>query len=307
MKKILNFIFLFTLAFSIFTQTCAAAWDKGNPSAGYYDDNIILPDKTVIDIKKDHPVLFINGTLITEYEVIIRNGRSLVPVRLASEELGAVVSWDGAKREVEIQKGLNEILLSIDRDKAKVNGREISLDHSAVIYKDRTYVPLRFVADNLDASVSYEPEMDINVYKQFYETSWAISPANTIVRDRPNIMIDEKYPGEAAPQKEAMARSKEVCLEGLENFKKSIIESLASSGEPEDRMNDEFKDIERQVGRMLYIGEVSRFYKFTMGPYEILYDKYNGRMFFEIYSDGILIKEVDIHDPGLFSLIFIIG
>jgi hypothetical protein len=122
----------------------------GNPSAlddllsiDYYYDSIILEDDTAIEIPSGYTALFINGTLVTEYEAIIRNDRSLVPVRLINEELGAAVGWDGVKREVTIDKGDTGILLSIDKDKALVNGKQTMLDYPAIICKDRTYVPLR--------------------------------------------------------------------------------------------------------------------------------------------------------------------
>ncbi|MDR1538142.1 MAG: copper amine oxidase N-terminal domain-containing protein [Clostridiales bacterium] len=248
-----------------------------------------------------------NGTVITEYEVIIRNDRSLVPVRLIGEAMGANVDWDGGRREVSIQKGGREIVLSIGKSEATVNGRAAALDCPAIIYKDRTYVPLRFIAENLDATVAYAEKMGYN-YKYYYDTQMPLSPAETIVRDFPNIMIDEKYdPGKAAPQAEAFKKVRETCLEGLENFRKTAVEGLLKTGDSKDRYDGAFADIESEISRMLYIGEVSRFYKFTIGPYDILYDKYSGRMFFVIYSDGILIKEVDVNDKSLFMLIFIVG
>ncbi|MDR1541658.1 MAG: copper amine oxidase N-terminal domain-containing protein [Clostridiales bacterium] len=128
---------------------------------------------------------------ITEYEVIFRNDRSLAPVRLISEELGADVGWDGGKREVSIKKGQDEIVLAIGKDKAYVNGRAIALDCPAVLYRDRTYVPLRFIAENLDATVDYAPRMAVPFERYYYGTAMPVSPGNTIVRYYPNIIIGQ--------------------------------------------------------------------------------------------------------------------
>jgi hypothetical protein len=268
----------------------AAPLEKGNPAADYKDNTITLADNSVIDIKEGYTALFINGALVTEYEVIIRNDRSLVPVRLVSEELGAEVGWDGNRREVIIQKGQTGILLSIDKDKATVNGKEVTLDYPAVIYKDRTYVPLRFVAESLDATVEYATKM--NVFENFfYDTDIPLTSPNTIVRNYPNIIIDEKCdPAKAASQEDALDKAKATCLEGLVNFRKTVVDDLVKAGAPKDRFDAQLNRVDSEIERMLYLGEVTRFYKFTIGLYDILYDKFNGRMFFEIYASGIIVK-----------------
>ena len=58
---------------------------------------------------------------------------------------------------------------------------------------------------------------------------------------------------------------------------------------------------------MLYIGEVSRFYKFTIGPYDILYDRINDGIFFIIHGSNTTIKEFDVNDPSLYIYTFIVG
>ncbi|MDR2749110.1 MAG: copper amine oxidase N-terminal domain-containing protein [Clostridiales bacterium] len=285
----------------------AAELEKGNPSASYYTDNIVLSERNDVAIKEGYTALFINGTLVTEYEVIIRNERSLVPVRLVSEELGATVDWDGPNMQVTIGKGDTGILLVIDSDKALVNGAEVTLDHPAVLYNARTYVPLRFVAESLNATVEYAPRISSDA-PLYYDTQMPVSSEKTLVRDYPNIIIDEKYdPSEAVTLEEAKSLLQVILQQGLNNFKLATTKSLVDSGEPADKFNSAFASIQTEINRMLYIGEVSRFFKFTIGPYDILYDKYNGRAFFEIYSSGTIVKEFDVDDPYLFTPVFIAG
>lgn len=83
--------------------------------------------------------------------------------------------------------------------------------------------------------------------------------------------------------------------------------NLASLNEDPNRFYDDFKGIEKEINRMMYIGEVSRFYKFTIGPYDILFDRINHKIFFVIYSSSTTVKEVNINDPGLYLPIFIVG
>ena len=59
--------------------------------------------------------LVIDGRRIeAEPAPFLEGGRTLVPVRLVSEELGADVDWDEVNRTVHIKKGGREVLLRID-------------------------------------------------------------------------------------------------------------------------------------------------------------------------------------------------
>lgn len=87
----------------------------------------------------------------------IENGRTMVPVRVISENFGAEVGWNAEMRQVSIKKDGVEILLTIDSDKAIVNGAEKVLDSAAAIKNSRTMVPLRFISEELGRSVEYVP------------------------------------------------------------------------------------------------------------------------------------------------------
>lgn len=89
---------------------------------------------------------------------VILNDRTLVPVRLVSENLGAKVTWDGKKYEVHIQKDDKEIVLKIDSYKAYVNGKEYTLPDKvpAKLISDRTMVPVRFVSEQLGVNVNWD-------------------------------------------------------------------------------------------------------------------------------------------------------
>lgn len=310
--KALSGHILFTLTaiiliFSSIFIVYASNTEKGNPAANYYPEKIVLSNGNEVELTGNTTLLFLNGTIITDYEVIIRNDRALVPLRLIAQEFGASVDWDGSKRKVTILQPRSEIILTIDDDIALINGIETALDYPVIIYRDLTYVPLRFIAVNFNASIEYSSQMSPE-YTYYYDTLRSVSPANTIVRDFANIIIDEKYDFSNSPTvEEAMAKTKKLCNEGLKNFIESMRERLINSNGDPNGLNSDFEIIKREIDRMLYIDEVSRFYKFTMSPYDILYDRLNGRVFFIIYSSGTIIKEVDVHDPGLYLLIFIVG
>lgn len=112
--------------------------------------------------------ILLNGVDIplTEYMGLpyIEDSRTLVPIRFISESLGYKVDWNEGQKLVTIKGNLNnvdrDINLTIGKNMAVVNGEQKQIDESpnvvAKITKDRTYVPLRFVSENLGATVQYE-------------------------------------------------------------------------------------------------------------------------------------------------------
>lgn len=105
------------------------------------------------------PLIEYNGKIVkSDVSPYIQNERTMVPIRFISETLGYKVTWDNDKREVGVKGKDTEILLKVDSKNALVNGKEVKLDAPASIKKDRTFVPLRFVAENLKAKVKWDKE-----------------------------------------------------------------------------------------------------------------------------------------------------
>lgn len=102
----------------------------------------------------------------------IEKDRTMLPARFVAENLGAKVEWDGEKQLVTITgKNLKTdenvtILITIGSATVKVNGKEIKLDSPAFIENDRTYTPIRFISENLGASVEWvEKEQKVIITK----------------------------------------------------------------------------------------------------------------------------------------------
>ena len=99
------------------------------------------------------------------------NDRTMLPARFVAENLGATVEWDGEKQLVTIT-GKNEkqedvtILITIGSDYAKVNGEDVKLDSPAFVENDRTYTPIRFISENLGATVEWnETEQTVTIQR----------------------------------------------------------------------------------------------------------------------------------------------
>ena len=121
------------------------------------DDSKLLINLTIGTKKAS-----VNGvayTLDAEPFINAAAGRTLVPVRFVSEALGAEVGWDPENSEVSITYGEKEIILTIDSPAVQLNGKEQIIDCSpAIMPPGRTFIPLRFVSETLEAEVVYDPE-----------------------------------------------------------------------------------------------------------------------------------------------------
>ena len=87
---------------------------------------------------------------------IDENGRTLIPVRFVTEDLGANVEWNAESREVYITKDGVSIMIRIGEERILANGSTKIMDTKAIIRYDRTYVPIRYVAEELGATVGWD-------------------------------------------------------------------------------------------------------------------------------------------------------
>lgn len=86
---------------------------------------------------------------------IIINDRTMVPLRTIFEELGLNVQWDEKNKTVIGTKDNIRIELPINNATAKKNGQLIYLNTPAIIIDGRTMVPLRFIAESLECTVTW--------------------------------------------------------------------------------------------------------------------------------------------------------
>ena len=88
----------------------------------------------------------------------ITEGRTLIPIRVIAEKLGANVEWKEATKEVKFTKGTDTVILTIGSKTVSINGKATTLDVPAGIKDSRTFVPLRFVSEALGATVAWVGE-----------------------------------------------------------------------------------------------------------------------------------------------------
>ncbi len=99
----------------------------------------------------------LNGeTKTMDVAPIIANDRTMLPVRYVAEALGAEILWDGATSTATIKTDTVTIKLVVGVAVANVNGQAIPLDVAPFIENSRTYMPVRFVAEQLGANVAWD-------------------------------------------------------------------------------------------------------------------------------------------------------
>jgi len=94
--------------------------------------------------------------LFTDAPPVVREGRTLAPVRAVSEAVGAQVRWLPASREAVINRAGMQVRLAAGSRRAVVDGRSVALDVAAAVEEGRMLVPVRFLAEEMGVPVRYE-------------------------------------------------------------------------------------------------------------------------------------------------------
>ncbi len=138
--KAFSMVAALVFAFILSGQTSAsAATDKG----------IQIRNNVTINI--DGETIQINDPILDKADHL------LLPMRALYEAIGASVDWNKETLTASANRNGKVINLTIDSMTALVDGQEVEMDVAPIIYKDRIYMPLRFVTENLDGNVSWDP------------------------------------------------------------------------------------------------------------------------------------------------------
>jgi hypothetical protein len=105
----------------------------------------------------DEIKVLVNGTaVIFDQPPIIQNGRTLVPLRVIFEALGATVNWNQSTQTVTAVRDDTIVSLTIGSNTLNRNGEQVILDVPAQLVGGRTLVPARAVAESFGASVDWD-------------------------------------------------------------------------------------------------------------------------------------------------------
>ena len=99
---------------------------------------------------------YINGKAQTlDAAPINRNNRTMLPVRFLANAFGVAnegIKWDAQTRTATLTNSEVTVVVTIDAPTMTVNGETVALDSPAIIENNRTYLPVRAIANALGVS-----------------------------------------------------------------------------------------------------------------------------------------------------------
>lgn len=117
---------------------------------------------TTAEAAKNKVTVFKNATIVINGEkitfkdpILAQSGHLLLPMRAFYEAIGANVTWNKKAQVAGATLNGKSVDLTINSKTAKVDGNKVSMKVAAQLYQYRTYVPLRFVSENLDGNVTW--------------------------------------------------------------------------------------------------------------------------------------------------------
>lgn len=102
------------------------------------------------------PIVKVNGITLTLADApYLKQGRVMVPLRGVAEGFGAAVTWNKATLTATIARGVHKASMTAGSAAALNDGNPVTLDVPAELRNGRIYIPLRFSAESMGGSVSW--------------------------------------------------------------------------------------------------------------------------------------------------------
>ncbi len=99
-----------------------------------------------------------NEIVFADQAPIIKNDRTLVPLRGVLETMGIEIEWNAEEQSVNAVRGETYALFKIGDTTLKTAAGEITLDVAPEIISDRTMIPLRAVTEAFGAKVEWDAD-----------------------------------------------------------------------------------------------------------------------------------------------------
>lgn len=91
----------------------------------------------------------------------IINGRIMLPIRSVVDNIGGLVDWNAETKEIVITRAADTLKLTVGSSVAYKNNNEIMLDVAPYIKNGSTFLPVRFVAEQLGQNVTWAEKPQI--------------------------------------------------------------------------------------------------------------------------------------------------
>jgi uncharacterized repeat protein (TIGR02543 family) len=125
----------------------------------------VIPKTRVVRLTIGSTWLTVDGKqTVLDAAPVIQNGRTLLPIRAIVEAFEGTMEWNAGLRVVTMYLNGHQVSLQIGNWQGYVDGVQTAIDASdpkvvPIIISGRTFLPLRFVAENLGLQVEWDPVM----------------------------------------------------------------------------------------------------------------------------------------------------
>jgi hypothetical protein len=96
------------------------------------------------------------NTIYPDVPPYIKDGRTMVPLRVIAENMDARVDWAAPEQRIDLVRNVDKVQLWIGETGAFLNNNHLTLEVAPEITNGLTFVPLRFVAEALGAQVTWD-------------------------------------------------------------------------------------------------------------------------------------------------------
>jgi len=153
----------------------------------------------------DRPDVVVDGELLRfDTQPLVYQNRTLVPMRMIFESLGADVSWEAATSTAVARLGNVTLRLPIGSPKVMKNGTSLQLDVPAQLVNGRTMVPVRFIAEAFGSQVDWDPKGKVTIKSTAAPVVRIISGDATVTDQQLQQVRAEVYGAKYVEQLEAL-------------------------------------------------------------------------------------------------------
>lgn len=132
--------------------------------------DVVVPKvaKTIQLIIGKNTALVDNIEIYLDQPPIVKNNRTLVPLRFLADNLGFLTNYNNDTITLQKPDGSLSIVLQIGQNIAHVNGKIFNLDQPPIIDEstNRTLVPVRFISETTNYDVQWNQDLQTILVKQ---------------------------------------------------------------------------------------------------------------------------------------------
>lgn len=88
----------------------------------------------------------------------VKNERTMVPIRVVAEAIGADVEWVADTRQIIMTRAGSTVIMTLDQTAATVDGQSVQMDVAPYAAEGRTLIPARYVAEFFGQKVDWDGE-----------------------------------------------------------------------------------------------------------------------------------------------------